>query len=279
MSMGYSGYAIIDGLQILVTSLSIPNTAVRLDSASGWGMGLVGGTNGIDAPRTYDWSANDGSMSIEIGPEIGPVLEAWIRARSSSKNIQFSPGSGSFQSFDCWWTSIGFSANEGSAIASDVGFMAVYEGSKTFGSEYIDNREGIGTVCTMQPLNPSNSNLAPVPFWKSTVSGALMTNAEPITWNLNFTQDIQKIFQCGGTMEPAAPYILGFGPMRIELQLDLYIKSGMQYNVVDDTSAVVNLGNGTSFSLSQLELQSHTMDLKGQSDIATISLTYQTYGY
>jgi hypothetical protein len=280
--LGYQGYAKINGTQFLVNSLSIPHQAVRLDSSSGWGMAPVGATQGIDAPRTYDWSTNDGSMSFDVALGMGAIMKQWIYGRTASRNILFQPCSGSSQAFDCWWSSISFSAAEGSAIGGDVSFMAVYEGSGSYGSQYISNRSGVQTQFSMenlQPLNPSATNIAPVPFWKSTISGPIVASAEPITWSLSFSQDIQKIFKCGATHSPQAPYILGFGPMKVELTTDLYIQPGAAYTVQERATATVSFGDGTTFPLSQMELQTYSQDLRGQNDIAVVSLTYQTYGY
>ena len=279
MAMGYQGWAEINGTQCLVTSGSGPLTQVRLDSSAGWGGSITSTNTGIGAPRVYDFSVNEGSIGIELSDGFGAIIKGLIANRSNPFSLSLHPCADSDTTFaEVWWTSIGLNASEGSPITVDLSFMAI-EAVREYNAGYINNRTGERGCSTIPyPLNPSGANLVPVPYWKSNLTGGVIGSGQATTWSVSFSQDIQKIFQCGATgKDPVAPIILGFGPMNAELQFTLFINGAWTY--VQNGSAVVTIGDGTSMTFSQLEGQSVSHDIVGQSDIATVSATYQAYNY
>ena len=283
MGLGYQGYATINERQFLVTSLSIPEQEVRLDSSAGWGGQLSSTKTGIGAPHVYDFSTNDGSIGFELSIGFSTLLKSLISGRSSPFALDVHPCSGS-QVYvgEAWWNSISLTGSEGSAVTGDISFLAVERGIEVIGSEYITNRvgdRGCEAFTDIPPLNPSAMNVSPVPFWKTSFSGTPLTNVEVISWTASFTQDIQKMFKCGASgKNPVAPFMLGFGPMSVELQLELFIKSGKTWSFSRLPGSIrIALGEGSSMTFSQLETQQHAQDIRGQSDISVVSVTYQVY--
>ena len=281
MALSYMGYAMLDGYQFLATSVSMPENVNRIDSSSGWGGDGTGATHGIKIPRAYDWSSNEGSIGYDISQGFGSILRGWVTQRMNSKSLFFVPTEGGQQTFnELYWTSISVGASEGGLVAGDISVMSVFRDAETVGSQYIGNRvgnRGCAAFGTIPSLNAGNANLCPVPFWKSTVVGGATGGNEVMSWSLTCTQEISKIFACEAAHSAQPPKILGFGPMIVELQMEVFIPSGGSFTFVPETSCVVNLGEGTLFALGQMELQSHAQDLKGQSDISTATVTYQVF--
>jgi len=283
--MGYSGLAKIDGAQFLVTSMNVPEARVKLDSSSAYSGSInpLYPTRGLYTPRTYDYPANDGSIGFDMAAGFGTIIKNWILNRKSSREIFYVPCSGSSQQFEeCFWSNISMNASEGSAVSGDISFTAVTRDEEIIGSNYIADRTGQITceeITALLPLNPDAAQVAPVPFWRSSIDGNIMTGAKPVSWTLNFNQEITRHFLCEAYSDPQPPSIIGIGKMTCELQIELFIVPGTTYDLEESvfTPLTINIGEGTDFVLSSLDLQDHSHGLKGLSDASTMSITYHAY--
>ncbi len=312
MSVGYEGFAIFDtdisgnGTTFLCTSASVPNQRQRIDSSAGIKGDITtlatDATSQIGLPHYYDWSSNDGSFGFEATANIIQGLKDWIFGRSASKRMGFSPAGypQSWQLFpDCFWTSISFSATEGSAITGSFDFTCVAETvTRTYGNNYLNNR--LGTIETnfgsltpailqnevLGALNPSGEQKIPIPYYKGTLSSEnllgpdLARIAEPISWTITFTQEIQKQFACTASTDfytAKAPIGITIGPMNIEFQVELYLLNS-SYTIPQDPLTLTLTIDDIVFLLQQMELQQSNQEISGQGNVTNLSLSYSVYG-
>ena len=170
-------------------------------------------------------------------------------------------------------TSTGFSTSEGSAISVSVGIMS-FARVVTNGDTYIDNKTGIiADSCTTMgltnPLNPSGTNLNPIPFWKSTAAiiGAPQSGLQAIEWNVDISQNTMVVYTCRKNKLPRA--ILQ-GSMDVTGSVIMYHPDGVFDPIADATMGAYNtsfsvvIGSGAAnITIPAVILESDNYDISG----------------
>jgi len=296
MALGYEGAALIDGNLFLCTSMEVPEQEQRLDSGGAFGGGIpiaVGSNygNAIESPHTYDYPENNGNASFDVNPPLVTFLKSWIGDRGSSKPIALYPNSSAAQTFaECFWSSISLSAAEGSAISGSLDFLTISRSSETIGDAYILDRLGMlqnGTLPghTTNDLKSATigalggGNVQPIPFWKGVpISSELIpASTSVVSWTVTISQNLQRFFTCEAFGIPQAPRFLGVGAVTVEFQIELFINN-TTYTLRDDVSSLSLDIGGETIGLSDLELQTHSQALRGQTDFTNLAMTYNAYG-
>ena len=278
MAIGYEGYIRIGGDVVLGTGSAVPRIRPRLDSSSGYGGKISDATQaGIGLPHNYDWEQHDGSVNFEVTSGLFGTLKSWILDRQGSESISLLSRDGNSQAYDnAYWNSISMSASSGSAIEGSVGFTAIVRDSYAYGvlgtAGYIGNKVGQGVVNGTFPLNPSPTNLNPVPFWKTQVT----LGGNPLdflTWSLDLSQEVVKFFGCGGNYPtPQEPIYLAVGPMTATFT-GTYM---FQAPAADSLNGLLNIG-GTTLNMNRMELQTISDDVQTGDSPVPLSVEYAIY--
>jgi len=293
MAIGYEGYIRLklDGTAnwetLLGTGGSVPQARQRLESQSGYGGRIKTPVDeiGIGFPENYDWTAWDGSLSFELHKNaLDNQIVPWIFDRQSHAQVYLVSRGSNVQQFDyCYWNSINLSAGDGAAVEGSVGFVGMERDSYTIGGDYIGNKNNniLETANYPAPLNVSDANDTPIPFWDTTVT-IESTEYEFTTWSLDFSQDVTKFFECGRTSAGADPGVqepkyVAVGPMSVVFQGDYMFVTTASFAIPDTlTTLYVNIG-GTDVKLETLELTSATDAVQNGSAITPIGVEYFAY--
>jgi len=290
MAVGYEGLAIVDGVQLLCTGASVSDSRQRLDSNSGWrgSFDNESPTFGMNVPRIYDYSINDGTVSFEVGDGVIQLLKSWILNRKVPKEIIIYPCNGAFQRFSrCYWTSIELSSDASSIVTGTINFMSMKRDQEVLGgSAYINNRNGLlnslGLVDNFK-YSWYIQNYGVVPGWRTTVRGLQSNSSVDLklgitTWSLSFGQEFTRYYTCEANMSPQEATYLGVSAMTATLNTDIFVDN-LTIDVNDTSNRVViDIGGITSFTFTDIEVQEHSQNIVGQSDLTTIPVQYQIFG-
>jgi len=271
MALGYEGYGVVNGTICLATGSGLSRSRNRLDSSSGYGGSDYGW------PHTYDYDNLDGSLNFEAHPAVLSTIYGLLGSKTSSSSLAAYPTYGtSFVISEGWWNSLNISASDGAAVqgsVSVVGNISDYNPSG-FSGEYISNRTGYDAghrvIDEIPPLNPSASNLYPIPFWKTNVNGY-----DAMSWNVTWNQDVSKIFACGETENPTEPYIIGIGPTTGTFAIEAAVVDASA-SFADSQGFSVSIAGSSGFSITG-ELNSIGHDIQTGAGIVLVSAEYQIY--
>ena len=182
---------------------------------------------------------------------IWDFINMWVvQERAYPQYMQISPDGARVQTYDSsvtspvqggvYNTSASFSTSEGSFLTCSLGALALNrsEANPAGGTDYsaysyINQKQGvIAEVCSelakTNPLNPSGTNVNPIPFWK-TQAGLLKLSAggvytpfssgvafddslETVEWSMDVTQNQVLVYTCNGSRLPSAVMM---GPMDV----------------------------------------------------------------
>lgn len=251
---------------LLATGASVNLVLEPIYSSAVWGAGWYNAATSAhyaDAAIRYEGTV-DVEMQIGAAGSIWNFLEDWIVSyRAYAKSLDISPdgarvyqyratGASYHSTFDtqgAFNTSAGFSTSEGSFLTASLGVVCLdrTEVDPAGGSTFTDysyelQRKGvIGADCsifsTTNPLNPSGTNVNPIPFWRTQAQlltgtyatpftgGSLpQTGTETVEWSVDVTQNSIWLYVCNGTRLPIA---LLQGPMDISGSLTLFHVNGV----------------------------------------------------
>jgi hypothetical protein len=179
-----------------------------------------------------DWVSEERAWprSLEISPDGQSIYEYYVRTDAG-----FAQNYGSqtntladFNNFGAWATSFSANASEGSAVTSSLNVLAISRTIGTGGDIYIANRTGaiLSTATDMassNPLNPSQNNVDPIPYWKTNANLYIVNPAtynpltpipadtavaqdgtETIDWSIDVQNNTTPLYTCNGTRFPTA---------------------------------------------------------------------------
>lgn len=272
MGMGYQGFVKFytsgpntGPLVILATGASVNLVLEPIYSTSVWGAGWY------NAATTAHYADNairfEGNVDFELqgGDDIWDLMGDWIiNDRAYPRSVDISPDGarvyeyhttgGYNANYDlngAWNTSASFSTSEGSFVTVSAGVIALDRaentptGAGTFSDfSYINQKTGvIAGDCTVfadtNPLNPSGTNVNPIPYWRTdaqllrgtyttpfdTANEPLpQTGLETVEWSVDLTQNHVVLYTCNGTRLPTA---LLQGPIDVTGSLVLYNEDGV----------------------------------------------------
>lgn len=268
--LGYLGLAQITGTTFLFTGGGLNKTRNRMDSGAAFGgQTATAGTVGMGVPHQYDYPQYDGSLDFELetSSTLLSLFQTWITQRNQSRAIIIKPNNASTNSFDGYWTSLAFNGAVASLVTGSVGLTAL-TATMAAGDTYPIPPSAGGIV------NNVIFNQKPVAYWQSRVriGGA---DVDALSWGLNFSQDVVKVFTCQAENTPQEPKYVAVGPLNGDFQCEV-----LQTEAIPDDIATPALTIVTrTFTFTDAELNSTGQSLKSGSDILSFPMQYQLYGY
>ena len=275
MGMGYQGFCrfyqagpATDAMILLTTGSSVNMVLEPMFSTSVWGAGwynAASSANYADAALRYEGSID---FEMQANSEMWDLMGEWIiNNRAYPKSLDISPDGarvyqyrttgaygGNYDLNGAWNTSAGFSTSEGSFVTVSAGVIALDRtevnpdggaASATAFSDftYIKQKTGVvtGNCNTFSdaifPLNPSGTNVNPIPFWRTNADllrgtysapfsggSAPQTGLETVEWSVDVAQNQILLYTCNGTRLPTA---LLQGPMDVTGSLVLFHVDGV----------------------------------------------------
>ena len=182
-----------------------------------------------------DWAIEQRAWprSLSISPDGQNVFEYWVT--DGTNPIAYGTGgTGTFNNFGAWASSLNFTTSAGAAVTSSAGVLAIFRALGSAGQPYIQNRTGfiLGNptstdVQNLRPLNPGQANIDPIPFWKTnanlyTVAGDFnpyagvpaesaptpttpkQAGTQTIDWSIDLTNNTVPLYVANGTRFPFA---------------------------------------------------------------------------
>lgn len=275
MGMGYQGFVkfyatgpATGPAVLLATGASVNLVLEPIYSSAVWGAGWFNAASSAhyaDSAIRYEGTV-DVEMQKGAAGVIWDFLEDWIVSnRAYAKSLDISPdGARVYQyrtagayhpttpdTYGAFNTSAGFSTSEGSFLTASLGVVALTRAEVSPGGgtdfsnyTYILQRKGvIGSTCavfsTTNPLNPSGSNVDPIPFWRTQAQlltgtpasyapwtyGTLpQADTQTVEWSVDVTQNSIWLYVCNGSRLPIA---LLQGPMDVSGSVTLFNQAGV----------------------------------------------------
>ena len=274
MGMGYQGFVKFYATGpstgpavLLATGASVNLVLEPIYSSAVWGAGWFNAASSAhyaDSAIRYEGTV-DVEMQKGAAGVIWNFLEDWIVSnRAYAKSLDISPdgarvyqyrtsaGYGAnFDNYGAFNTSAGFSTSEGSFLTASLGVVALTRAEVSPGGgtdfsnyTYILQRKGVmGSTCavfsTTNPLNPSGSNVDPIPFWRTqaqlltgtpasyapwTYGTVPQADTQTVEWSVDVTQNSIWLYVCNGSRLPIA---LLQGPMDVSGSVTLFHQNGV----------------------------------------------------
>jgi len=281
MGMGYMGYAKLGNVFFLITSSSVNKvvTPIYSDSVRGAGWYNAGVSKYADDIVRYE-----GTLEYELQVSMWTILSNWIiESRNEPQTLILSPDGLDVQTFTsgtltgAWNSSAGFSTSEGSCISGSAGVLAIAK-SEILSGSYIANTVG-GTGCLSSFLNPGNTNLNPVPFWKSTpsllVSGSspFDSDTDAVEWNVNVDQGLTVVYACVNAQGPIAVFT---GEMDVTAAAVYYSSNGVAEvngSTASNTSFSVSISGVGTINIGKVVLDQDSYNIGGGDNITNRALS------
>jgi hypothetical protein len=309
MAMGYQGFVDFstDGSEVvLATAASINMMLEPLTSEASWGAGWYNASTAHYADMAIRY---EGSIEIEFQMRLWSIIRDWviedrvnpISARISpdgtkiytyTKNVSASPPTGLFN------TSCSFNTSEGSFLNCSLGALAL-DRTTGAGAGYLANQFGeIGNSCedfgATNPLNPSGTNIDPIPFWKTTAGLYVVTSgwkpgdagtefqegAEAVDWEVSVNQSQIMVNTCNGKRTLSAVLM---GRMEATGNLTLFHINGVTDPVLyaETTMFEAEIGHGTAkkkMYLTAVTLEGDDYSLQGPDAVINRSFSMRGLG-
>jgi len=278
MAMGYMGFAKFyqqssggtpsSPILLLATGASVNLTLEPINSTAVWGAGWY------NAASTSHYA--DGALRYEgtIDVELQGTNELWNFVRDWAIEYRAFPMSGeispdgrrvyafhasgdyvignhnenSFTNNGMYCTSLGMTTSEGSFVTASIGAVGLHRVMTLTGKKYILNRTGITTcseLATTFPLNPSSSNISPIPFWRTNANlldlgvtsypvypsytpfsggSVFQADLETVDWSVDVTNNQVILYTCDGDREATAVLM---GTMDVTGSVTLFSEEGV----------------------------------------------------
>jgi hypothetical protein len=297
MGIGYQGYAKLSGTIVLVTGGGVDLVQDPIYSSSAWGAGwknIAPSAHYADTATRYE-----GTVDFELQLGVWTTLRNWVvdnritpitleLCPDGSKIFTYTAGSAAGIT-GAYNTSTSFSTSEGSVIGVSVGIMS-FDRSVSDGDTYIDNKTGlIADNCTnlVNPINPSCTNLNPVPYWKSTAE-ILVSSISPqaglqaVEWNVDITQNTLAVYTCRKSKLPRA--VLQ-GSMDITGSVIMYHPDGVFDPISDATMGGYNTsfrvkinGGAATITIPAVIVESDAYDISGLDSVTNRTFNMKGMG-
>jgi len=342
MGMGYMGFVKVfntgpasDPLLLLATGASVNQVLEPIYSNTIWGAGWY---NAPTAAHYADHAVRyEGSIDFELqmgaSGKIWDFITDWsINERAYPRSADISSDGArvyqyhttgaykaNYDNHGLWCGSASFSTSEGSFVTvSATAIGLVREEFDPTGAahnysnySYIDQKTGV-TTCTVldstNPLNPSGTNLNPIPFWKTeaallrgvytdpfTGGAAPQTDLETIEWSLDLSNNQVVLYTCNGNRFPTAVLM---GAIDATGSVTLYHEDGVFDPILGPTGVdgnltspylyaentwfrvTIDVGGGTDvfIELPAVVIEGDDYGLKGQSDVTSRGFTLHGLG-
>lgn len=276
MGMGYQGFVkfystgpATGPMVVLATGASVNLVLEPIYSTAVWGAGWY---NAADAAHYADAALRyEGNVEIEL--QMGAAGVVWdfladfiVAQRAYSRSLDISPDGAhvyqyrnttntTYDTKGAWCRSAGFSTSEGSFVTCSLGIVAIFREdwdpsgiARNYSNySYILQKTGvIASDCTVlavtNPLNPSGTNVNPIPFWKTnaqlnrgTYPGAFdstsydgslnpQAGTETVEWTIDISNHEHILYTCSGSRLPRAVLM---GPMDVSGNVTLYHPNGV----------------------------------------------------
>jgi hypothetical protein len=224
MSIGYMGYAKLDTQLVLTTGANVGEVWEPIYSGSVRGAGWfhAGTSHYADDRIRYE-----GNIDFDLQPGLKTFIAAWIyTARTTAKQIIISPDGMKIHTYAAAYnSSANFSTSAGSFITCSLGVLALDRTETAGAASYIANSTGQDPTST-NPLNPSNNNQDPIPYWKSvvTLTGNSVIDGAAMDWNFDVSQNPVVVYACTGSQGALAVLM---GEMDATASVVLYKDGGI----------------------------------------------------
>lgn len=342
MGMGYQGFVrfyetgpATGPLVVLATGASVNLVLEPIYSAAVWGAGWY---NAAEAAHYADNAVRyEGNVDIEL--QMGASGKIWdflqnfiVTARAYPRSLDISPDgahlykyrttagyNANYDTNGAWCKSAGFSTSEGSFVTCSIGVVAIFreetdaDGTGTSFSDfsYIKQVKGvIASDCTVlsltNPLNPSGTNVNPIPYWRTNAQISVGTystpfaaptlpqaNLETVDWSIDITNNEKILYTCSGSRLPRAVLM---GPMSVGGNVTLYSPDGVfdpiigpagtgsltaPYSRAENTwfRIEINYGAGSTYiELPAVVIESDAYDITGADAITNRAFTLKGLG-
>jgi len=288
MGLGYEGWIKVADTYALGTGASVPRARQRIESAAGYGGDKEGpsSTMGVGLPYNYDYDQFDGSLNYEVSKDFyETVILDWLFKRQTAKEVKFGTrGSGQQQFQNCFWTSLGLSASDGSNVEGSASFYAIERDSYVYGNEYPNDKQGTGDGSSSSPvcsdpdfppsLNNDNDNLNPIPYWNTDIAIIGIADAEFINWSVDFNQDVVRFFACEANTSAQEPKYLAVGPMAATFSGSYMLHNDFLGDTLDQVEVIVG---GVSLFLKRLEANTEADDVQSPDALVPLTIEYTAY--
>jgi len=322
MAVGYSGFAqIIDQngapVTLLTTNMGINPELNPINSASAVGYGWA---NAADVSHYANGVRNyRGSLDFDMqGDTVWEAINRWaLTERAYSKQFRHSPDGTRYYEYGvgsdigdwvnlskttqrgAWCESFRLSTSQDSTVQASLGVIALRRTEvELAGDGYFDNTVGyVAGNCSSfgltDPLNPSQGNISPIPFWKTSARIWLTSyggspvdydaDAETVQWSIDLGNSPQILKTCNGiSLEGyGVAHAVVMGPMSVSGSIQLYKHGGVKDPVettplyADEASFLVQIdaGGGTTLNvyLPAIKLESDSYDFN------TTNPVYRTF--
>lgn len=321
MAVGYSGFAqIIDGsgnpITLLTTNMGINPELNPINSSSAVGYGWK---NAADVSHYANGVRNyRGSLDFDMqGALVWDIINKWaLTERVYSKQFRHSPDGTRYYEYGvgtdlgdweappaegakttqrgAWCESFRLSTSQDSTVQTSLGVLALRRSEVELGDGYFDNVTGhIASHCSSfgltDPLNPSQENISPIPFWKTNADIYLTSyggqpavyeeGAETVQWSIDLSNSPQILKTCNGVSINGygVAHAVVMGPMSVSGSIQLYKHGGIKDPVdkiplyADQSSFLVQIdaGNNTILKvyLPAVKLESDSYDFNTTSPV------------
>jgi hypothetical protein len=281
MGMGYMGYAKIGGQIFLITGSSVNEVVEPIYSDSVRGAGWY---NAGVSKYSEDVVRYEGNIDFDLQSSVWPTLISWIvEARNTPQTLIISPDGMDVQTFTAgtmngaWNSSANFSTSEGSPVSISLGVLAIAR-TESLSSSYIANKTGI-SCALLSPLNSGQTNLNPIPFWKSTPSLTVNGDSpfddqtDAVEWGFSIDQGLTVVYACVNAQGPIAIFV---GEMEASASVVMYSPNGVAKvngSTASNTEFVVSLDGIGTMTLPKVILDQDAYDIGGGDSITSRSFS------
>lgn len=304
MPMGYMGYCTLGDSDYLLlcnsTGLEVQVAPIYSEAAIGQGWKNAAlTTHYAENALTYTGGID---FELEWGLTLMTLLEAWIYSeRAYSKKViispnginifTYSPGGGypgkaSDAKAGVWINTAGFNAGEGAAVTCSLDCMALERVHSAGATDYITNDTPGQGGTPSYPLNPSDNNRAPVPFWQTLASleagGTKIggTNAEATTWNFDWANNAILLYTCSGVQGAGAVLM---GAIDVTGGVTIYSPTGiddtfLSYSAADTAFTVDVVSTTNAFNAAHVQVEGSTHGVGGKNEPSTRAFTWKAIG-
>lgn len=208
-SVGYRGYASIDGTALLATGGNINLTQDPLTSQGVWG------ATPAAAAQVVAWAYNylrlEGSISYDLtkGAVYTAINTFAFSGRENGANIVMKPDGGNGYEGTGYCSGATFSCSEGQIVTGDINFIGDADGENAITAEGEDEAGNggsqYGTIFGSNAGTVAGEG-AVIAYWATKVNGV----DDAISWNCSYNADIQLLKCCSGASNApiGADYVL-----------------------------------------------------------------------
>jgi len=297
------GFAILDGYSLLCTGAGLEPQYNPIYSSAVWGAGWRNAaqiTNVAENAFQFEGPVN---FDFQGDSVLFTLMKNWaLEDRAYSRTLVYSPDGNQIYKFvksspkayddqGVWCSAITWSASQDSPVtcaATAIGLNRTQTTTGGFG-QYIDNtgpNTGAGDLAgagaPVNPLNPSQTNRDPLPYWKTIAQIQDRTtgnpptqwaNCETVDWSITHTNNTQVLYTMDGTQ---AAFAVLQGTIDATGDVTLFRHGGFTDHdaigrVPENTQFKVILDQGVNIAilLPYVNVESTDYGVRGQNDVVS----------